>query len=281
MRLTDNSYGKSAVRLAKITRHADYHEFREVHVDIQLEGDFDSVYCQGDNSRVLPTDTMKNTVFALAKEHPLQTIESFGLYLADYFLRHNPQLSKATLELRQLRWDRLNLQGEAHAHTFIDGGRECAFARVEADPAGVHLQSGIKQLRILKTTQSGFENYLVDRYTTLPPTPDRILATELEAVWGYTHIEGLDMLALRDQVRETLLAAFAGHRSASVQHTLYAMGAAALQNVGVLSEISLKMPNLHYNLVNMKPFDLENANEVFLASGDAYGYITGTICRES
>jgi urate oxidase len=280
MQLIQNSYGKSAVRLAKIARHADYHDFKEVHVDIQLEGDFDAVYRHGDNRRVLPTDTMKNTIFALAKDHPLQTIEAFGLYLADYFLRHNAQLDRVALELTQVRWDRLYLHGEPHAYTFLGGGGERAFARVEADAGGIRLQSGLRGLRILKTTQSSFENYIVDQFTTLPPAADRILATELEARWDYRYIDRLDFQQVRDQVRETLLSSFAGHVSASVQHTLYAMGEAALNNVEVLSEISLVMPNLHYLPVNMKPFNLENVNEVFLASGDAYGYITGTLRRE-
>ena len=280
MQLIQNSYGKSAVRLAKIVRHPDYHDFKEVHVDIQLEGDFDPVYLAGDNTRVLPTDTMKNTIFALAKDHPLQTIEAFGLYLADYFLRHNAHITQATLELRQVRWERMHLHGEPHAHSFVGGGGETAVARVTANAGGVHLQSGIRGLRVLKTTNSSFENYVVDPYTTLPPAPDRILATELECMWDYTYIDRLDFQETRDQVRHTLLAAFAGHVSASVQHTLYAMGEAVLHNVAPVSEVSLKMPNLHYIPVNMKAFGMENLNEVFVASGDAYGYITGTVQRK-
>lgn len=278
--LTQDSYGKSAVRVAKVTRYADYHEFKEVHVDIQLEGSFGSVYREGDNTQVLPTDTMKNTIFALAKDHPLHTIEAFGLFLADYFLQNNPQVSKVRLGLTQIRWERMQLNGEAHPHSYVGGGHEKATTQVQATRDGVHLQAGIRDLRILKTTRSGFENYRVDKFTTLPPTADRILATELEAVWHYPAPAGLDFQKIRTAVREQLLTAFVDHHSLSAQHTLYAMGEAVLKNVTAVAEICMKMPNLHYLLVNTQPFGIENNNEIFLASGDAYGYITGTLKRE-
>ncbi|MCY7330307.1 MAG: hypothetical protein LH618_17280 [Saprospiraceae bacterium] len=119
--LVQDSYGKSAVRVAKVVRHADYHEFKEVHVDIQLEGDFGTVYREGDNTQVLPTDTMKNTIFALAKAHPLTTMEDFGLFLADYFLQNNPQVLKVRLDLTQIRWERMALSDQVHPHSYVGG----------------------------------------------------------------------------------------------------------------------------------------------------------------
>lgn len=280
IKLIQDSYGKSAVRVAKITRFADYHEFKEVHVNIQLEGNFETVYTEGVNSIVLPTDTMKNTIFALAKEHPLNTLEDFGLFVADYFLKNNPQVLKIRLDLTQINWQRLAIKGERHPHSYIGGSNEKATAHVQATRESVHLQAGIKDLRVLKTTNSGFENYVVDKFTTLLPTADRILATEFESVWHYATTHGHDFQTIRDKIRENLLESFANHHSLSVQHTLYAMGEKVLTYVETVSEISFKMPNLHYLLLNMKPFDMENKNEVFIASGDAFGYITGTLRRE-
>ncbi|MFM9947159.1 MAG: factor-independent urate hydroxylase [Saprospiraceae bacterium] len=280
IQLTQDSYGKSAVRVAKITRHGDYHEFKEVHVAIQLEGDFETVYSEGDNSKVLPTDTMKNTIFGLAKDHPLHTIEDFGLFLADYFLKNNPQVAKVTLDLTQIRWDRMTLNGVPHPYSYVGGGNEKATANVQSTRRETQLRSGISELRILKTTHSGFENYIVDQFTTLPPAADRILATELEAIWNYNAPNGHDFQKTREKIREDLLTAFAAHHSRSVQHTLYAMGEAVLKHTPAVSEISMKMPNLHYLPVNMAPWGLTNKNEIFVASGDAYGYITGTLKRE-
>jgi urate oxidase len=66
--LADNNYGKQAVRLVTVRRRADRHELQDVTVGIRFEGDFTAAYADGDNSGVLPTDTMKNTVYALAAE---------------------------------------------------------------------------------------------------------------------------------------------------------------------------------------------------------------------
>ena len=68
--LVQNRYGKSGIRLVKVRRPsgraAQPHEIIDVTIDVQLEGAFDAVYTDGDNRRCLPTDTMKNTVYALA-----------------------------------------------------------------------------------------------------------------------------------------------------------------------------------------------------------------------
>ena len=277
--LVQDSYGKSAVRLGKITRHADNHEFKEIHVNIQFEGDFGIVYTEGINKNVLPTDTMKNTIFALAKEHPLTTIEDFGLYLTEYFLSHNPQITAVTVDLVQVSWERMENELMSEPYTYIGGGNEQQTAKIRRTHESIDVESGIRGVRILKTAHSGFADYLFDKFTTLPPSTDRIMATELESSWQYHNIEIIDFQKIRIKVRNHLLKSFADHLSRSVQHTLYAMGETVLENVEEVIEIALKMPNLHYLLVNMKPFEMDNKNEVFLASGDAFGYITGTLRR--
>lgn len=280
--LIQNSYGKSAVRVAKITRHADGHDFKEIHINIQLEGNFTHVYTEGSNADVLPTDTMKNTIFALAKDHPLTTIEDFGLFLTDYFLSNNPQVSAVTIDLAQIRWERMKNGTIVEPHAFIGGGNEQQTTKIRRSRAeGVSIEAGIRGMRILKTTKSSFEGYVVDKFTTLPPAADRILATEMESVWHYQQSQNIDFQEVRNQIRAQLCITFAEHHSFSVQQTLFLMGEAVLKNVLAVDEISFKMPNLHYLPINVKPFGMENNNEVFVASGDAFGYITGTLRRES
>ena len=281
IKLIQDSYGKSNIRVGKLTRYADHHDFKEIHVNIQFEGDFETVYTEGDNHRVLPTDTIKNTVFAQAQDNPLETIESFGLHLAHYFLTNNAQISKIILDITQIRWEKMNLTGQLEPFTYMGCNSEKWTTHIEQSPKkSPEVASGIADMRILKTTKSGFENYIVDKFTTLPPTADRILATALETVWQYDTLKNIDFAAKRAAVRQHLLASFAAHDSLSVQHTLYAMGEAVLKNVENVAEISLKMPNLHYIPFNMKPFGMENKNEIFIASGDAFGYITGTLQRK-
>lgn len=279
--LIQNSYGKSAVRLAKITRHVDWHDFKEIHVNILLEGDFDTVYTEGSNAQVLPTDTMKNTIFALAKDHPLTTIEDFGLYLTDYFLTNNPQVSAVTVELAQIRWERMTNGTVIEPYTYIAGSNEQQITKIRRSRSeGVSVHSGIRGMRILKTTKSSFEGYIVDKFTTLPPAADRILATEMEVIWRYNRSEDVDFQEVRNKIRQEMCTTFAAHHSDSVQQSLYVMGEVVLKNVAIVDEISFKMPNLHYLPINLKPFDMENNNDIFVASGDAFGYITGTLSRE-
>jgi urate oxidase len=279
--LIQDSYGKSNIRVAKITRHADGHDFKEIHVNIQLEGDFETVYTEGSNKNVLPTDTMKNTVFALAKDHDLATIEDFGLHLSDHFLSNNPQVSAVIIDLAQVRWERMKNGESLEPYTYISGGNEQQTTTIRRNRDGVSVRSGLQGVRILKTTKSGFEGYIVDKFTTLPPTADRILATEMAAVWTYEKPQNLDFQKLRTLIRAELLQIFANHHSYSVQESLYLMGESVLKNVAEVIEINFKLPNLHYLPINLKPFGMDNHNDVFVASGDAFGYITGTLRREN
>ena len=280
IKLGKNHYGKQAVHLTRVIRHADHHELRQVTVGVQLTGDYDRAHTHGDNALVLPTDTQKNTVYALAREHFTGTIESFGLVLAQHFVGRNPQVSQARVELVEHNWQRLRFDGQAHPHAFTGGGSEKRRAVVQLPAGGTPtVWGGLKGLLVAKTADSGFVGYPKDEYTTLPETTDRILSTEVEAEWEYTSAD-LDFEALFQEIRTTLLRTFAGHQSLSVQHTLYAMGKAVLEANDEVKEISLVMPNKHHIPFNLTPFGQENTNEVFIATDAPFGYITGTVVRE-
>lgn len=278
IRLDENAYGKNAINLSKIIRFPDRHEIRHITVNISLQGDFDTVHTKGDNTKVLPTDTMKNTVYALAKDQFTASIEEFGLCLVDHFLSNNPQVTKVKASLTEFTWQRLSFDGTPHPHSFINGGSEKHETTVTKDRQDLVLSSGLKDLLILKTTDSGFENYIKDQYTTLVATADRIFSTQCDITWTY---EGLpsDPTLLYKEIRENLLRTFSTHKSLSVQHTLYAMGENVLQSFPAVKEISLKMPNKHHILFNLQQFGIDNNNEVFIATDEPYGYITGTLSR--
>lgn len=282
--LSQNSYGKSSVRVAKITRSADYDDFKEVSVNMQLTGEFEKVYKEGDNTPVLPTDTMKNTVYALAKNHSLATIEEFGLTLAQHFLDHNPQVAGATIELNETLWQRLVIASEKqdsmpHPHAFMKAGQETWTSLITNDRKRISVKSGLKHLVILKTTNSGFSNFLHDRFTTLQDAEDRIFATDLQADWLYDR-HALDFAMSRQTVRQILLETFAQHRSLSVQHTLYAMGEAVLEKCPEVEEIHLVMPNKHYLLFDLERFGMKNPNEIFTPTDEPFGRIAGTLRRD-
>src|SRR5262245_13954707 len=122
VRLVHHRYGKSRVRLVKVTRLPDRHQLKEVTVSIHLQGDFEAAYAEGDNRRVLPTDTLRNTVYALAKDHPLEQIEEFGLFLGQHLLETVTGLSLARIDLAEEPWERVTIAGTPHGHAFVHGG---------------------------------------------------------------------------------------------------------------------------------------------------------------
>lgn len=278
IKLGVNSYGKRAINLSKIIRHQDYHEIKQITVNVQLEGDFESAHTIGDNSRILPTDTQKNTVYALAKDHFTSSIEAFGLFLADYFLNNNPQVTKSKIEITEHLWTRMTFDHQQHPHAFIGGSSEKHFTEIEQTASSSIITTGIKELLILKTTDSGFENFIRDPYTTLKETDDRILATQCEARWSYYSTE-INFQAVYEKILATFLKTFAFHKSLSVQHTLYAIGEEILKENEAVAEISITMPNKHHIPFNLEQFGIENKNEIFVVTDEPYGYITGTIVR--
>jgi urate oxidase len=277
--LGPNSYGKSGIRLVKVTRHADRHDLKDVTVAIRLEGDFEKAHTVGDNSAVLPTDTMKNTVYALASENSLEEIESFGLVLARHFVRSHAPVSRARIEISERLWERLDVSGRPHRHAFRRAGEETRLARVAVDRGEEpSVEAGIENLVILKTAHSGFAGFPRDRYTTLKETADRILATALSAVWSYAAAE-TPFNMLWKAVRQTLLETFVDHESKSVQHTLNAMGEAVLERHGEVRQIHLTMPNRHHLPVDLTPFGLPDENAIFVSTEEPYGLIEAMLRR--
>ena len=272
MTILESRYGKSRVRVARLIRQKDRHDFYEMTVGIRLEGDFDSSYIEGDNSSVLPTDTMKNTVYALAKEDAVTQPESFGLLLARYFLTGNPQVTRARVEVAQHPWHR-------HGRfSFVSGGSHRRVAVVSASREAAIIEAGVTGYVLLKTSGSAFEGFLKDRFTTLKETGDRILSTSLDALWRYRG-DDVSWAASWHGVMKLITDTFAEQESASVQHTLYAAGEAVLARCEHIENIRLTMPNRHYLLVNTEPFGVDNANEIFCPTDEPHGLIEAVISR--
>src|SRR5262245_3719826 len=225
--LTQHSYGKSRVRLTKVARHADRHDLTEWVLDVRLGGDFAAAYTAGDNRQVVATDTMKNVVYALARDHALNAPEDFGRTLAGHFLDSYPQVASATIQVRVQPWERVAVEGRPHPHTFLGGApgrRTCTVALTRQE---LRIGAGVEGLPLLKTTDSAFRGFHRDAFTTLPDADDRIMATDLTAEWLYAG-GASDWDDCYRLVRQALVETFAGHRSLGVQQTLHAMGAAAL-----------------------------------------------------
>jgi urate oxidase len=277
--LAENSYGKSRVRIAKVKRHADHHDFHEWTIEIVLEGDFESCFVAGDNSKILPTDTMKNTVYSLARTSSAGCMEEFGKELVTFFLDRNPQVSAAQVAFSGKSWQHLFANGKPHPTAFVQSSAECQTAEIAADRKGtVSVCSGLDNLIIMKTAGSEFAGFIKDSLTTLPETTDRLFATSLRARWKYS-APNASFPALRSRIRELLVSVFAGHISKSVQHTLYAMGEAALANVPEIEDMELMMPNKHYLLADLSRFGQNNPNEIFVPIDEPHGTIEARLHR--
>jgi urate oxidase len=278
MKLTHHHYGKAKVRVMKVTRAGAQHSLKELEVSVMLRGDFDASYTRAENRLVVPTDTMKNTVYVLAREKLGAETEDFGLVLGEHFLKTYPQVEQAEIGLSERGWERMALGEKPHPHAFVQKSAARTFAQVACSRGGNNVESGIEDLLILKTTGSGFEGYVQDRFTTLPATKDRIMATKLRATWTYDR-RPAEYSTTNSAILEAMLAAFALNYSPSVQVTLFQMGEAALAAAPDISKVSLAMPNKHCLPVNLTPFGVDNPNEIFVPTDEPHGQIEGTVTR--
>jgi len=277
--LVQSAYGKSRVRVVQVARHADRHDVSDLTVAVRFQGAYDESYTAGDNRDVLPTDTIKNTVDALAAGTGIVEPEALGLVLARHFLQGNPKLEEVWIDLTARQWARLRTDGDSDdGCSFMARGPDQRSATVLAARNGITLSAGVVDLLILKTSRSAFSGFMKDSFTTLTETNDRLLATSMTATWQYSTLE-VEFGPVWHRVRQTMLQAFAAHDSASVQHTMNAMGEAVLAAVPEVQSIHLSMPNKHHLPVDLSRFGLANRNEVFVATDEPFGLIEATLAR--
>ena len=272
VKLGQNNYGKSDVRLFKVFRDTSRHEIKDVWVDVAMQGDFNAAHVLGDNTDLLATDTVRNTIYALAKDGFTSSIEEFGKHLITHFVNAGPKVSSVRVKLIEHRWNRI------HEHGFVrDTGKHTA--TIEGDGTNFSVSSGIDELFVLKTTNSGWEGYLHEQFTTLPETNDRIFATVVTAHWLY-NTPNVDYDAVWNKVWQDILATFTDHYSPSVQNTLYRMGEAVLNACPELEKIHFSFPNKHHIPYNLERFGMQNNGQIFHTDAEPFGLIEGWVERE-
>jgi len=277
--LGDNQYGKAESRLVRIYRDSARHEIRDINVSTALRGPFAPAHLEGDQSNVLPTDTQKNTAYALAKSAGVEAIEDFGLTLARHFVHDVEPVEGARIEVEEYAWTRAVIDGEEHNHTWTRTGAETRTAAVTVDASGEYVIGGFKDLVLLKSTGSEFAGFLVDEFTTLDETHDRVMATSLVARWRFTETN-LDWDKTYAGIKAIMIKEFATLQSLALQQTLWHMGRAVLEAYPSIAEIRLSAPNKHHFVVDLEPFTLDNPGEVFYAADRPYGLIQATVTRD-
>jgi urate oxidase len=279
--LGPHQYGKAETRLVRIVREQPVHRIIDLNVSSALRGDFDAAHLEGDQRHVLPTDTQKNSAYVWAQRVPPEPIERYGLALARHFVDDVEPVRTARVELERFEWERATVDGAPHPHSWTRRGPEVRTAAITVEPRAVHVVQGVKDLVVLKSTGSAFQDFLVDEYTTLQPTDDRILATSLTARWRLTDpAEGTDWDGMHAGVLAAMLERFANLHSLALQQTLWEMGRAALEAFPAVAEIRLVAPNKHHFLVDFGRFGLDNPGEVFQADDRPYGLIQASALRD-
>lgn len=286
----DQAYGKSRVRMTRVHRRGDVHELVEFTCEILLDGDFERSYSESDNSLVVPTDTIKNTVYVLARNWDGTQPEDFAQLLAQHFLNRYSHVTISKVTVVEHLWNRIAVDGKPHAHSFVSSSQEkrgctVAMQRDDEDASNFYteLSSWISDLVVLKTTQSGFSNYWKDEFTTLKDTDDRIFATSMTVRWDYLptlDVKSIDFKETYNTVRNLLLREFTAHFSPSVQRTIYEMATAILTELPEVNTVELLMPNQHRLLANLAPFNLDNPNAVFVATDEPHGTISAKLGRK-
>jgi urate oxidase len=281
--LGPNQYGKAETRVVRIYRDGPEHVIRDLNVSTSLRGDFAAAHLRGDQSRVLPTDTQKNTAYAYAKERGIGEIEDYALALARHFIDDVEPVRAARVDVDEYQWERISAGGVPHPHAFVRAGREVRTASVIVTGTGgeqaTWVLSGLRDLVVLKSAGSEFAGFLTDRYTTLAETHDRVLATSLTARWRHM-APAADWAGTYASVREILLERFANLHSLALQQSLWEMGRAVLGAHDGIAEIRLSAPNKHHFVVDLSPFGLDNPGEVFHADDRPYGLIQCAAERE-
>jgi urate oxidase len=277
--LGDNQYGKAESRLVRIYRDSARHNIRDINVSTALRGPFAPAHLEGDQSNVLPTDTQKNTAYAFAKSNGVDAIEDFALTLARHFVHDVEPVEGARVEVEEYAWTRAVIDGVEHDHTWTRTGAETRTAAITVDATGEYVIGGLKDLVLLKSTGSEFAGFLVDEFTTLSETHDRVMATSLVARWRFTSTD-VDWDTVYNSIKAILIREFATLQSLALQQTLWYMGRAVLEAYPDIAEIRLSAPNKHHFVVDLDPFELDNPGEVFFAADRPYGLIQATVTRD-
>jgi len=283
--LGENRYGKSRIRLVTVRRGPTQHNLRDLTVAVALEGSFDAAHTGGDNAGVIATDTMKNTVYAFARDRLTGSPEAFGLTLARHFAGYDT-VGRATVDIAEHAWVRVPTDTGPAPDAFTRAGDLTRLVHVVVDSSrSEEVEAGLDDLTVMKTTKSAFTGFDRDQYTTLPEVDDRLMATKMRVTWGYRRdVPGdsaFDFDAAWERTRAALRNSFAAHFSPSVQASIWIMAGAMMDAELSIDWVRMILPNLHHWRVDLSPFGLDNPGEVFVSTTEPHGLIDATVQRRA
>jgi urate oxidase len=269
--IAHTSYGKTGIPVMKVVRKEPRHEVWEFVVDVTAESpELERAYTKADNSPVVATDTMKNLVNYLSFVYDFTSLEDLALHIGQSLQERYYHLPRWTVHIEGANWK--HLSPGSGPISFARTGPEASFTTAIVDEEESSLRSGIRHLLVLKTTDSAFSGFVRDEFTTLPEASDRMLATSITAEWKLPP-SGVEHTRVNHTVRETILRVFSELKSESVQHLAYETATAVLDSIEEVEEISLRLPNKHYFLMDLSPFGVENSDTLYLPTITPHGDI--------
>lgn len=241
-------------------------------------------YYNGSNKDMTATDTHKNLVYYVAKQmSSVCSAEEYAIALAKFFVKQYPKITESKVWVEQKPWQRVQIGGEPHDHGYAVTGSETRTTYVVHRQSGsTEVVSGLKDFQVLKTTQSGYTNFLHDEYTVLKDTTERIVATSITSTWKYSGLI-TDYDAAYQGVKAAIAEAFWGppHKgvySPSVQFTLMEMGKACLARVSSIESIFFNLPNIHF--LPCTPVTSKFEDDVYIATSEPHGNIEAVVTRK-
>lgn len=285
--IVDDSYGKNNVKLLHIKRNGLVHSIQELEVNTELTLATHKDYTEGDNSDIIATDSQKNTVYLLAQKHGVTCPEQLAIVLCRHFIKTYRHVLKVKVYIEQYPWQRIDADGKKHNHAFVMTPVATRFATATLKREGeIQLEAGLKDLRVLKTTQSAFVNFVNDDYRSLPDAKDRVFSTSVYSRWIYSDIN-INFCKIWDQVKASIMKVFAGPAdvgiySPSVQNTLHITEKLILDNIPEISYIEMVLPNRHYINVDLSKFPVGVATNdtVFMPLDKPSGNIRAALTRK-
>jgi len=278
MKLQSNRYGKARVRVFKKIKKDGVHLPKELDITTLLEGDFGDSYTKDDNKKIIATDSIKNTTNVLAYHQLGIETEPFAIALCSHYLQRYSHVTSVNVETLERVWERQIVGGQPSGTNFVSTSRGAPWTRTIGSRDSIETTSGVRELVILKTSGSAWEDFLRDDLATLPDANDRLLATTLTASWVYEKAPA-SYADANAKIIQAMLETFSTRFSPSVQATQYHMGEAALNACPEIVQVSLTMPNLHYLVIDLTPFNIQNDKEIFVPTDAPQGWIESTVVR--
>ncbi|KAK4690982.1 urate oxidase, partial [Lecanoromycetidae sp. Uapishka_2] len=287
-------YGKDNIRVYKVFKdeQTGFQNVVEMTVCVLLKGDIETSYTEANNKVVVATDTMKQTVYIMAKQHSVTPPELFASIIASHFIETYAHIHSAKVAVKVHRWTRLSVNGEPHPHSFFRDGAETRNIQAIANrDKGITVRSCIAGLLVLKSTGSAFHDFYRNEYTLLQDTYDRILSTEVDCglVWNtFANLKEVESAVPKfdkawEAARKITLETFATENSPSVQNTLYKMCEQILAAVPEIEAVDYSLPNKHYFEIDLSWHKgLKNTGkdaEVYAPQSDPNGLIQCTVSR--